>query len=109
MLLWSFLIFLREEVSVPEASERFGLPGRLRLGVGTRDGGLGCLEARPDGVLVPCEEAPDRGLDFLADTLRAFSTSDNGASFNPMAFSLAISASRAASASVSSDDDYMTC
>ena len=53
MLLWSFLTFLREEDSVPEASERFGLPGRFRLGVGTRDGGLGCLEARPDGVLVP--------------------------------------------------------
>lgn len=52
-----FLCFLRD-VSVPEASERFGDPGRLSA----RDDDFlersECL-GRPEGVFVPFEEAPE--------------------------------------------------
>ena len=52
-----FLCFLRD-VSVPEASERFGDPGRLRA---VDDAFLerSICFGRPEGVFVPFEEAPD--------------------------------------------------
>ena len=51
-----FLCFLRD-VSVPEASERFGDPGRLTA----KDDFLERSECfgRPEGVFVPFEEAPE--------------------------------------------------
>lgn len=60
-----FLCFLRVD-SLPLASERLGEPGRFNEEEGFVEG-RGCLEGRPEGVLVPREEAPEgflEGLDF---------------------------------------------
>ena len=52
-----FLCFLRD-VSVPEASERFGDPGRLRAKDDDFLERSECFD-RPEGVFVPFEEAPE--------------------------------------------------
>ena len=65
---WRCFFFLLTDASVPEASERFGLPGRfndfdeldffkpiISRSLSTPP----CFSLRPDGVLVPVEDIPD--------------------------------------------------
>ena len=64
---WRCFFFLRTDASVPDASDKFGLPGRLRDFVEpdffiTASRSLSippCFSFRPDGVLVPVDEMPD--------------------------------------------------
>lgn len=77
--------FLRTDASVPEASERLGLPGRLRdlieldfFIAASRSLSIApCFSFRPDGVLVPAEDMPDflsasafSRLDFFSSSKR---------------------------------------
>jgi hypothetical protein len=61
---WRCFFFLRDEASVPEASERLGLAGLFRdmealtfLRPPSRS--LACFSLRPEGVFVPEEERAD--------------------------------------------------
>src|SRR5271170_3915955 len=59
--------FLRTDASVPEASDKLGLPGRLRdfiepdffIAASRSLSMPPCFSLRPDGVLVPLDEIPD--------------------------------------------------
>ena len=93
-----FLCFLRED-SFPLASDIFGDPGRLSEEDGLVEG-KGFLLGRPEGVLVPREEAPEETLGVFA-----FSRSDALAA---LASSFFRSSALASSASVSSDSLCIT-
>ena len=96
-----FLCFLRED-SVPLASERFGEPGRLRVLEVDFLSGSECF-GRPEGVVVPLEDAPDgtSPLSLLCD----LSFSD-GPFFSSSLFR---SSSLRRSVSVSSDSLWLQC
>lgn len=94
-----FLCFFRVD-SLPLASEMLGEPGRL-----SEEGGLalgrGCLVGRPEGVLVPREEAPEEILEVLV-----FSRSD---ALGFLASAFLRSSALASSVSVSSDSLCEMC
>jgi hypothetical protein len=64
---WRCFFFLRTDASVPEASDKFGLPGRLRdfaeldffIAASRSLSMPPCFSFRPDGVLVPVDDMPD--------------------------------------------------
>jgi len=94
-----FLCFFLDD-SLPLAPEMLGEPGRL-----SEEGGLalgrGCLVGRPEGVLVPREEAPEDILEVLV-----FSRSE---ALGFLASSFLRSSALASSVSVSSDSLYELC
>ena len=79
---WRCFFFFRLETSVPEASERFGLPGRLSDlddpdFLITRSRSLSmppCFSFLPEGVLAP-EDRPDFLSASAFSLLRFFSSS----------------------------------
>jgi hypothetical protein len=79
---WRYFFFLRTDASVPEASDRFGLPGRLRdfiefdffIAASRSLSMPPCFSFRPDGVLVPVDDIPDF-LSASAFSLLAFFSS----------------------------------
>ena len=97
-MLFFFLSFFLED-SLPLASERLGEPGRFsEVEEMERWDRSGCLLGRPEGVLVPREEAPDGGL--------ALSFGEGTSFFSSASFLICSSFRR--SASVSDDSLCIT-
>jgi hypothetical protein len=94
-----FLCFLRED-SVPLASDWFGEPGAGRLREVVSFNGSEVL-FRPDGVLLPLEDAPEGSLSESLPSLAAFSFSAAAAFSSSSFFFASASRSRSSSLSVS--------